>query len=145
MHLLSLSREAEVFKAVINTGARVKAVSLLPSILSCAVSIEKQFEGEPKNVAAAAFGCYSWLKYCVVVDHDVDVFDINDVWWAMATRSDINKGLFIMEHARGFPRDPFNIHRGKLAIDATAPLNCWEEFERKRIPGEESIDLQDYL
>jgi hypothetical protein len=40
-----------------------------------------------------------------------------------------------MEKAMGFPRDPFNIHQSKLGIDATAPLNQWEEFERKIVPG----------
>ena len=145
VHLLALSREAKVMRAVEQSGAKVRAVSLVPTIMSVVVSIQKQFEGEPKNVAAAAFGAYSWLKYCVVVDHDVDVFDINDVWWAMATRSDVGKGLLQMENALGFPRDEFHIHQSKLGIDATAPLNQWQEFERKRVPGFEALNLQDYL
>ena len=145
VHLLALSREAKVMRAVEATGARIRAVSLVPVISSVAISIEKQFEGEPKNVAAAAFGAYSWLKYAVVVDHDVDVFDISDVWWAMATRSNVETGLLQMNNALGFPRDPFGIHRGKLGIDATAPLNEWQEFERKRVPGVDTLSLQDYL
>ena len=60
---------------------------------------------------------------------------MNDVWWAMATRSRPDKGLFLIPHAFGFPRDPFEIHQSKLGIDATAPLNQWEEFERKTVPG----------
>ena len=145
VHLLALSREAKLMRAVEQSGAKVKAVSLVPTIMSAAISIEKQFEGEPKNVAAAAFGAYSWLKYCVVVDHDVDVFDVGDVWWAMATRSDVGKGLLRMPDALGFPRDLFHIHQAKLGIDATAPLNQWQEFERKRVPGSDTLDLQDYL
>ena len=143
-HILALPREAKVYEAVSGV-AEIRAVSLAPTILSCAVSIKKRFEGEPKNVAAAAFGVYSWLKYCVVVDHDVDVFDINDVWWAMATRSRPDKGLLLIDNALGFPRDPFNIHQSKLGIDATAPLNQWSEFERKSVPGAETISLEDYL
>jgi 2,5-furandicarboxylate decarboxylase 1 len=77
--LLALSREARVYEAV-SKVADIRAVCLVPTILGCTISIRKRFEGEPKNVAAAAFGAYSWLKYCVVVDHDVDVFDMNDVW-----------------------------------------------------------------
>jgi 4-hydroxybenzoate decarboxylase len=143
-HLLALSREARVYEAV-SKVAEVQAVCLVPTILSCMISIKKRFEGEPKNVAAAALGAYSWLKYCVVVDHDVNVFDVNDVWWAMATRSRVDKGLLLMEEALGFPRDPFHIHQSKLGIDATAPLNQWEEFERKIVPGADSIKLEDYL
>jgi len=144
VHLLALSREAKVYEAV-SRVADVQAVCLVPTILSCMISIKKQFEGEPKNVAAAAFGAYAWLKYCVVVDHDVNVFDVNDVWWAMATRSRPETGLLLVEKAMGFPRDPFNLHQSKLGIDATAPLNQWEEFERKIVPGADSLRIEDYL
>ncbi len=143
-HYLALSREAIVFEAV-SRVSDVLAVSLVPTILGCVISIRKRFEGEPKNVTAAAFGAYPWLKYCVVVDHDVDIFDMNDVWWALATRSRPDTGLLLMEKALGFPRDPFERHQSKLGIDATAPLGSWEEFERKRVPGAEEIDLKEYL
>ena len=143
-HLLALSREARVYEAV-SKVADVRAVCLAPTIMSCMISIRKRFEGEAKNVAAATFGSYSWLKYCVVVDHDVNVFDLNDVWWAMATRSRPETGLLLIENALGFPRDPFKIHQSKLGIDATAPLNQWEEFERKVVPGLDAIRLDDYL
>jgi UbiD family decarboxylase len=144
VHLLALSREAKVYEAV-SRVADVQAVCLVPTILSCMISIKKKFEGEPKNVVAAAFGAYPWLKYCVVVDHDVNVFDVNDVWWAMATRSRPETGLLLMEKAMGFPRDPFNLHQSKLGIDATAPLNQWEEFERKIVPGADRLRIEDYL
>lgn len=145
MHLLALSREAQIFEAVKNTNCRLKAVSLIPMILNCVISIEKQFEGEPKQVISAAFGVYYWLKVCVVVDHDVDVFNIEDVWWAIATRANPGKNLMQVIDIRGFPRDPFNIHQSKLGIDATAPLNQWQEFERKYVPGASEIRLEDYL
>ena len=143
-HILALSREAQVYEAV-SKVAEVRAVCLAPTIMNCAISIRKRFEAEPKDVAAAAFGAYSWLKYCVVVDHDVNVFDVNDVWWAMATRSRPDTGLLLLENAPGFPRDPFQIHQSKLGIDATAPLNQWEEFERKVVPGFDELRLDDYL
>jgi 2,5-furandicarboxylate decarboxylase 1 len=96
-------------------------------------------------VAAAAFGAYSWLKCCVVVDHDVDVFNSSDVWWAIATRSSPEKDVLLIHHALGFPRDPFGLHQSKLGIDATAPLNQWGEFERKIVPGADDIRLDEYM
>jgi UbiD family decarboxylase len=143
-HILGLSREGIVYEAV-SKVADVKAVCLVPTILNCMVSIRKRSEEEPKAVAAAAFGAYSWLKYCVVVDRDVNVFDVNDVWWAMATRSRTDNALLLKEEASGFPRDPFQIHQSKMGIDATAPLNQWDEFERKEVPGEEAIRLEDFI
>ncbi|MCL4518963.1 MAG: UbiD family decarboxylase, partial [Thaumarchaeota archaeon] len=103
-------------------------------------------DGEPKNAMMAAFGAYSWLKYCVVVDDDVDIHDLGDVWWALGTRSQPEKGTLSISDALGFPRkDKSAIHRGKLGLDATKPMEMRSEFERKKIPGEEDIDLSDYL
>ncbi len=143
-HYLSLSREAAVLEATLRV-ADVRSVSLVPTILGCAVSIKKSSEEEPKKVIESAFNAYSWLKYCVVVDHDINVFDINDVWWAMNTRSRPDRGLLLKKNAPGFPRDAYNIHQSKLGIDATAPLNQWQEFERKTVPGAEDIVLGEYI
>ena len=130
-HLLACSREAAIYQAARETGTEVTAVNLGPTILNCAIAIRKRDEDEPRRVLEKAFGCYPWLKYCVVVDHDVDVFDLADVWWAMATRSAPGPGTLRLD-APGFPRDPYRLHQSKLGIDATAPLGRWEEFERTR-------------
>ena len=143
--LSAFSHEAEVYTALKSANIDVKAVSLMPMLLNCAISIEKKFEGEPKRAISAAFGAFSWLKLCVVVDPDVDVFDIGDVWWAMATRASYRKGLMHITDIQGWPRDPFDLHQSKLGIDATAPLNQWNEFERKIIPGVSEVKLEDYL
>ncbi|MEM3097078.1 MAG: UbiD family decarboxylase, partial [Nitrososphaerota archaeon] len=71
--LLALSREALIYRTLKDMGYDVVDVSLMPFIFNGAISIRKRFEGEPKNVAMAAFGAYQWLKHCVVVDEDVDV------------------------------------------------------------------------
>lgn len=128
-HLLASSREAAIYRAARATGSEVVVVHLAPTILNCAISIRKRHEVEPKLVLEAVFASYPWLKYCVIVDHDVDVFDLADVWWAMATRSTPGRGTLHLD-APGFPRDPYNLHQSKLGIDATAPLGRWEEFER---------------
>ena len=143
--LLALSREAQILDAVAATGADVRQVSLLPTILAGAISIRKRFEGEPKLVLAAAFGRYRWLKLCVVVDEDVDVLDVSDVWWAITTRSRLDQGVLHLTGTSGFPRDPHGLHTAKLGIDATIPLGAWSEYERKRAPGQGRLRLEDYL
>ena len=143
--LLALSREAQLLEAVAAAGADVRQVSLLPTILAGAISIRKRFEGEPKLVLAAAFGRYRWLKLCVVVDEDVDVLDVSDVWWAITTRSRLGQGVLHLTDTSGFPRDPHGLHTAKLGIDATIPLGAWSEYERKRAPGQGRLRLEDYL
>jgi 2,5-furandicarboxylate decarboxylase 1 len=145
IHLLALSREAHLYRALKYAGYQVKTVSNAPSLLGCVVSIKKRFEGEPKNAAMCALGTHSWLKYCVIVDDDVDAFDISDVWWAMVTRGRPDKGIFIVPEARGFPRDIHHIHQSKIGIDATAPLDAEEERLRKYVPGQDKVSLPDYV
>ena len=145
IHLLALSREAHLFRSLSLAGYHVKTVSNAPSLLGCVISIKKRFEGEPKNAAMCAFGAHSWLKYCVVVDDDVDAFDMNDVWWAMVTRGRPDKGIFIVPEARGFPRDLHHLHQSKIGIDATAPLDATEERTRKFVPGQDEVDLTEYV
>jgi 2,5-furandicarboxylate decarboxylase 1 len=141
-----LTREAGIYRALKAGGFDVTDVSLMPFLFNGVISIRKRFEGEPKNAIMAAFGAYSWLKYCIVVDEDVDVHDLADVWWALGTRSQPEKALVQVADALGFPRkDKWQIHRGKLGIDATVPMGLAAEFERKRIPGEDELDLSMYL
>ena len=45
----------------------------------------------------------------------------------------------------GFFRDPHKDHWGRLALDATWPWGRAAEFERKRIPGEDAVDLARYV
>ncbi|MBV9119217.1 MAG: UbiD family decarboxylase [Chloroflexi bacterium] len=145
MLVLAPSREAQVYDALDRAGMRVKSVSLLPTILGIAVSIEKQFEREAKNAALTALGSYRWGKTCIVVDHDVDVYSYEDVLWAFTTRCRPDQGVFVIPDAMGFPRDPFQIHQSKLGIDATVPLGQWTEFERKQVPGAAALNLEEYL
>jgi 2,5-furandicarboxylate decarboxylase 1 len=144
VNLLGLSREALVLSAVRATGAPVRAVRLLPTILGCAISIEQRYTGEAKAVAMAALGAYRWLKYCIVVDQDVDVNSLDDIWWAVTTRSNPADAITVIDRSGGFPRDPFGTHASKAVIDATIPLGEWAEFERKHAPGEGTVHLNDY-
>jgi 2,5-furandicarboxylate decarboxylase 1 len=142
--LLAISREAQLYEAIAASGTDVRDVSLKPTILGGAVAIRKRFEGEPQQVMAAAFGRYRWLKVCVVVDEDVDVFDTSDVWWAIATRARLGSGLLHIPDAPGLPRDPHGMHAGKLGIDATIPLGTWTEHARKRAPSLGRVRLDDF-
>ena len=145
VHLLGLSREAQILSAVEATGADVRAVRLLPTILACAIAIEQRYQGEARAVGMAALGVYRWLKYCIVVDHDVDANDLDDVWWAVSTRSNPAQAISVVDRSGGFPRDPFGVHASKAIIDATIPLGQWAEFERKVPPGEGQVHLSEFL
>ncbi|NLX64160.1 MAG: UbiD family decarboxylase [Clostridiaceae bacterium] len=135
--LLATPREAQLYKVFKEMNVDVKGINLAicNNYLTGAVSIRKQLEFEPKNIMMAAFGSFKFLKNFIVVDHDVDVYNPKDIFWALSTRLRAEQGVLIVPNAVGFGRDVHGIHTTKMGIDATAPLNCWDEFERVTIPG----------
>jgi 2,5-furandicarboxylate decarboxylase 1 len=145
VNMLGLSREADIVAAIERTGADLVATRVGPTILGCIVSIRMRYPGEAKNVALAALGAYGWLKYCIVVDEDVNVEDMDDVWWAVTARSSPERAIGVIRGAPAFPRDNHGVHASKAIIDATIPLGEWRDFERKRPPGGAPLRLQEYV
>ena len=145
VNILGLSREADIVAAVERTGADLVATRIGPTILGCTVSIRQRYPGEAKNVALAALGAYGWLKYCIVVDDDVDVDDMDDVWWAVTARSSPERDVHVIRGAPAFPRDEHGVHGSKAIVDATIPLGEWRDFERKRPPGGVPLRLEEYV
>jgi 2,5-furandicarboxylate decarboxylase 1 len=145
VNLLGLSREADVADAVERTGADLVAARVGPTILSCVLAIRQRYPGEAKNVGLAALGAYQWLKYCIVVDHDVDVDDLDDVWWAVASRSSPARAIVVAADAPAFPRDAHGIHDSRAIIDATIPFGAWDDYERRVPPGGAPLDLDDWI
>ncbi len=145
VNLLGLSREADIVAAVERTGADLVDARLGPTILGCAISIRQRYPGEAKNVGLAALGGYQWLKYCIVVDQDVDVWDFDDVWWAVTTRSSPQRAIVVAAGAPAFPRDAHGIHDSRAVLDATIPFGEWAHYERRVPPGEAPLDLEDWL
>ena len=84
-------------------------------------------------------------KVCIAVDADVDIYNLDDVMWAYLTRGRADTRAFIINDVPGFYRDDHKDHWGRLAIDATMPWGREAEFERKQIPGENTIRLADYM
>jgi UbiD family decarboxylase len=135
-----------IYRAVRTWVPTVSDVACWPLLQFCVLKLEKQFEGQPRKAILAAFGAeMNRILYCVAVDEDVDIRDLKDVVWAMSTRCRPDRNIFQIPDVPSFARDPHQIHWGRLGIDATAPLEWPAEFERKKIPGAESVRLEDYL
>lgn len=107
--------------------------------LHAVVQIEKQTEGDGKNAIMAAFAAHTSLKHVVVVDEDINIFDPNDVEFAIATRVKGDMDILIISNVRGSSLDPRGAPDGtttKVGIDATKVLVEKENFERAVIPEE---------
>jgi UbiD family decarboxylase len=74
------------------------------------------------------------------VDDDINIFDPNDVEYAIATRVKGDMDILIITNVRGSSLDPRGAPDGtttKVGIDATKVLVKKESFERATIPEEE--------
>ena len=134
--LQGLPQEPRIYNAVLNTLPTVRNVVLTEGgccWLHAAVSIKKQTQGDGKNVIMAALAAHPSLKHVVVVDEDIDIFNPEDVEYAIATRVKADEDLVIVPKARGSSLDPCALPDGtttKVGVDATKPLDKKNKFER---------------
>ncbi len=123
-----ITREGEILNTLRRNLPNVRAVHVPHTTCGAFmafVSMKKTAEGEPQMAVMAALGTELYTKYVVVVDDDVDIFDINDVMWAIATRVRAEKDIFFIPGAKGAILDPSsdadNFTLTKMGIDATRP------------------------
>jgi len=102
----------------------------------CFVSIDKSAPGQPQQTILSALGAWRYIKLAVVVDDDVDVTDVEDVLWAVATRTQPDEDVFTLPKATGNPLDPSSTDgaTSKMGVDATQPVDS--DVERLTIADE---------
>ena len=88
------------------------------------ISIKKRYPGQAKKVMMGLWGMgqLSLTKTFVVVDDDINVHDMNDVIWAITTRSDAARDTIIINNTPTDTLDPASplVNLGsKMGIDAT--------------------------
>jgi len=100
-------------------------------------------DGKARQAALLAFGVYSELKHIILVDEDVDIFDTNDVLWAMTTRLQGDQDIIAIPGISCHVLDPSQTPEynpslptkgttAKTIFDATAPFRLKAEFARAR-------------
>lgn len=147
MLLSTVPMEANLLRAVRSMVPSVTSVRV-PSPFTCFVSIEQRLKGQGKNAIMAVFGADLYIKRVVVVDHDVDIYDDRQVNWALATRSQPDKDIIMINGARGSDLDPSTSgddgFTSKWGIDATAKPLLEEFTPRHHFPEEvwDGIDVE---
>jgi UbiD family decarboxylase len=98
-------------------------------------------EGRQRQAALIALSVYSELKHVILVDDDVDIFDPNDVLWAMTTRYQGDISTIFIPGVIGHVLDPSQdssfsrniLQRGtscKTIFDCTVPWPVKDRFVR---------------
>ncbi len=141
--LMGMPKEPTIFKEV-NKICKCTGVNITPggcSWLHAAISIEKKNENEGRLAIDAAFKGHKSLKHAVIVDSDIDITNIAEVEWAIATRFQASKNLIVKENEKGSSLDPSadpNTYiTSKMGLDCTVPLNRKEDFSKTFYPKAE--------
>jgi 4-hydroxy-3-polyprenylbenzoate decarboxylase len=106
-------------------------------------SIRKRYPGQAKKVMLGLWGMgqLSLTKMFVVVDHKINVHDIDEVIWAITTKADPKRDTLLIENAPTDTLDPASplVNLGsKMGIDATTKWK--EEGFQRDIQEEVNVD-----
>ena len=149
-----LIREAEMFASISNTTVDVKDINITiggGARYHAIVSINATKQGDAKTALIAALGSSYDVKHVVVVDEEIDIFDVDSVELALSSRVQASEDVIIIPGARGSGLEASHVARGvtdKMGIDATKPVGGENAhlFEFAIIPGfEGELDIEKYL
>lgn len=146
--LMGMPREPTIFDEV-NKVVPCTGVNITPggcSWLHAVVGIKKKNADDGKKAIEAAFNGHKSLKHVVIVDEDINIHNMQEVEWAIATRFQGDKGLVVKKGEKGSSLDPsanpFTRETTKVGIDATKPVGkLGKDFEKVKYM---EVNLQDY-
>lgn len=144
----SLPRMGSIYRCVKQYVPGVKMVNVpAHSRMHCYISIKKQRDEEVKRAAFAAYLTEpDNLRMVIVVDDDIDVFNDQEVLWALGTRFRPEKDLLLIPdwsgpgglNPAGFEYHPDGtktaIMSAALVLDATKPDPSIPYPPRARVP-----------
>ncbi|MGE0746635.1 MAG: UbiD family decarboxylase [Rhodospirillales bacterium] len=114
-----------------------------------AVSIKQRYPGHSKQAGHIAAMCHVGAyagKYIIVTDDDIDVSNLEELTWAMLTRSDPATSIDIIHGAWSTPLDPRitpedkaagNFTNSRAIIDACRPFHWKDQFPKVNAPSPE--------
>jgi 2,5-furandicarboxylate decarboxylase 1 len=145
-----LPRETRIVEAVRAAGPDVAAVRLTEGgscRMHAVLSLRGGSDGSARHAAMAAFTAVPSVKLVVVVDDDVNVFDDEEVEWAVATRMQADRDLLVVPGTVGSSLDPSSNDgvTAKLALDATVFHERRDRFARMRSASAGSSALRTYI
>ena len=100
------------------------------------VSVKQRYPGHARQAGIIATQCHAAAylgRYTVVVDEDIDPSNLDEVLWAICTRSDPERDIEILRRCWSGPLDPIIPKERKglnsrAIIDATRPFEWLQEF-----------------
>jgi 3-polyprenyl-4-hydroxybenzoate decarboxylase len=121
--------------------------------LLLAVAVHQRYPGHAKQAGHIAAMCHVGAycgRYVIVVDDDVDVSNLEELVWALLTRSDPATSIDIIRNAWSTPLDPRieperkaagDLTNSRAVIDACRPWHWRDQFPKVSTPSPEERRL----
>jgi len=111
-----------------------------------------QDEGFQRNILMSALADAPGMRMAIAVDEDVDIYNTEDVMWALESRVDPDHDILRLPRgSRGIAAQPTEVRErgvggweGGMAFDATKPFNLAWRFERPHYPVDK-VDLKKWF
>ena len=145
--LITLPMEATYYNRLKETHGNTNVIDVFvppwASQFMMIVQVEAKWDGQvPDMLMSALSGPNLHVKTVIAVDEDVDIYNAEDVLWAVSCRCDPAQDVFIHPNSRLHPLDvsipqvgdEYTVMRigGKMGIDATRPPT-WRARERENL------------
>lgn len=142
--LVALPMEAALYRRLrdVQGGVPIHGVHVpaWAALFTVVVSMTARWDGQAQAVGLAALsGVNLHPKIVIVVDEDVDIYDAQDILWAVTQRCDPQRDVLVLDNQRIHPLDQsvppvgddVTVMRlgGKMVIDATKPP-LWRPKQR---------------
>jgi 4-hydroxy-3-polyprenylbenzoate decarboxylase len=101
------------------------------SYLFLVVSLKQRYPGHARQAGLVATQCHAGAylgRYTIVVDDDIDATNLNEVLWALCTRSDPEKDIEILRRCWSGPLDPI-IPKDQKGFNSRAIIDATRPFE----------------
>jgi 4-hydroxy-3-polyprenylbenzoate decarboxylase len=141
-YMRTVLKSAMIFDALVKSGAAeikgVWAPECAGGRLLVNVAIRQRYCGHAKQVGllATSLQAAAYMnRYVIVVDDDVDVTSLEDVIWAVSTRTDPSQDISILDNMWGSVRDPVlrdhdRPYMSRAVIDACIPYEQQKSFPK---------------
>jgi len=132
---VGLTAEVAVFRHVSARVDGILNVHLAHSgggFYSAVIQMDPGAPGDARKAIPAAFDAFPPLQIVTVVNSDIDIFNADDVQWAMATRFHPDRDMVILKNRPGHELNPQveNNLMTKIGFDCTCPLPRPDSFKR---------------
>ncbi len=139
-NLAAVHAEAQVWRLL--RAARIEPVAV-NAVLSAGgrvhlrVALRNPPPGQPRAAVSALF-TISGIRHVTIVDDDIDVFNDEEMEWAMSTRLRADRDVMVTSGFPGYYTDPTASKDGtvaKIGFDLTMLPEQREDFEFRRAGG----------